>query len=232
MAPLGLVKQAAEFSGPPVSAAPGLQLRIEDALASAGRIWVRGRLLGGPLPVAQTSRSRWWGRRWWRKRAVTVVPRLIRLETRISGHLLEAEVPVDPDGRFEVTFSVELPAPRRGWQIARNRVTWGNQTVEQCGVVVRPAEEARGVAIVILPLEYTAGSHGAQRLTRSEQAARWTPVLRRLHQGPGDRHAIFYVAGVPPHGDGASAELALATTTLGWPAGNFLLLPVAQDAPE
>jgi triacylglycerol lipase len=232
MAPLGLVKRAADFSEPPVSVVPEIQLRVEDALASAGRLWVRGQLLGGPLPLVRTGKNQHWWRRWWRRQAASSPLSRIRLETRISGHLFDAEVPLEPEGHFEATFSAELPVARRGWRIARNRVTWGSKTVEQCGVVVSPADDARGVVVVILPLDYTSGAHGAQRLARSEEAARWTPVLRRLHQDPCGGHAIFYVAGVPPHGACELAELALATTTLGWPAGSLLLLPLGQDAPE
>jgi len=233
MAPLGLVKQTTEFSEPPVSVVPELQLRVEDALASARRLWVRGRLIGGPLPRVQIGENQRWWHRWRRRPPASLPPRFIRLETRISGHLFEAEVPLEPDGRFEAAFSAELPVARRGWRIARNRVTWDGKTVEQCGVVVRPAGDACGsVAIVILPSDYTSGPRGAQRLARSDQAARLTPVLRRLHCGPGDVHAIFYVAGVPPQGVCEPAELALATTTLGWPAGSFVLLPTAQDAAE
>jgi triacylglycerol lipase len=40
---------------------------------------------------------------------------------------------------------------------------------------------------------------------------------------------IYYVAGVPERLDSLEAELGLATTTLGWPAGNFLLLPVRHE---
>jgi triacylglycerol lipase len=230
MTSLGLVNQAAETFEPRARVAPDLQLRVEDALASSRRLWVRGQLLSGSLPLAPTAvEERWW-RRWWRKPVPVTQPRRIRLETRISGHLFEAEVPLEPDGRFEATFSAELPVARRGWRIARNCVRWKEKTVEQCGVVVRPPDNARGVVVVVLPLDYTSQPHGAQRLARSELAARLAPVLRRLHQGPGDVHAIYYVACVPAHGDACQAELALATTTLGWPAGSFLLLPVVREA--
>jgi triacylglycerol lipase len=69
-------------------------------------------------------------------------------------------------------------------------------------------------------------------LARSEQAARLAPVLRWLQNGAAEVHAIYYVGGVSPHADSRQAELALAATTLGWPAGTFVLLPVAADAPD
>jgi triacylglycerol lipase len=177
-----------------------------------------------------SGKKHYWWRRWWRKPAAELPPAMIRLETRISGHVFQAEVPLKPDGRFESTFSAELPTARRGWRIARNRVTWGEKSVERCGVVVRPAEDTRCIAIVILPSGDTSGPHGAQRLARSDAAARLTPLLRQLQRGPGNMHAIFYLAAVPPDGVCEAAELALATTTLGWPTGNFLLLPAPKDA--
>jgi triacylglycerol lipase len=66
-------------------------------------------------------------------------------------------------------------------------------------------------------------------MARSPQAARLAPVLRRLHQGPDDVHAIYYVACVCGDSECRQAELALAATTLGWPPGTFLLLPTGQD---
>ena len=114
MAALALVKQTTEFSEPPVSVAPELQLHVEDALASARRLWVRGRLIGGALALVQIGKNQRWWHRWRRKPPASLPPRLIRLETRISGHLFEAEVPLESDGRFEATFSAELPVARRG----------------------------------------------------------------------------------------------------------------------
>jgi triacylglycerol lipase len=228
MTPLGWVKQAARPSQPPVHVVPDLQLHIEDALASARRLWVRGRLLGGRFPLV-ANHGRWW-RRWRRKKCSRpALPLAVHLETRISGHLFEADVPLERDGHFEATFPANLPLARRGWQIARNRLTWADETVEKCGVVVRPPDEAHGVTVVILPLEFTSLGHGAQRMAGSAQAARLTPVLRRLHESPGDLHAIYYVACVSGNADLRQAELALAATTLGWPPGTFLLLPARED---
>jgi triacylglycerol lipase len=153
----------------------------------------------------------------------------VRVETRISGHLFEAEVPLQADGHFEATFAAILPVARRGWQIARNRVTWEAETVEKCSVLVRPADDARGVAIVILPLEFTSLEHGAQHMARSTKAARLAPVLRRLHEDSHEAHAVYYLACMSGNSESRQAELALAATTLGWPPGTFLLLPVGQN---
>src|SRR5439155_22373249 len=195
----------------------------------AGRLWVRGRLVGVSVAAKSKGAEKRWWRRWRKQTLDGAAPPSVHLETRISGHLFEAQVPLEADGRFEAIFSAELPVARRGWRIARNRVTWNGRTVDQCGVVTRPPDGARRVAVVILPLDYTSQPQGAQRLARSEQAVRLAPVLRRLDRGPGDLHAIYYVACVPAHGDAQQAELALATMTLGWPMGNFLLLPLLPD---
>ena len=231
MTTLGLVRQATKSSKPLLDGAEGLRLRVEDALASSGRIWVRGRLVGGPLPLVYTRARQGWWRRWWRNPASALLP-AVRLETRIGGHLFETELPLGPDGRFEATFRADLPAARRGWRIARNRVTWQGKTAEQCGVVITLPDNACAVAVVILPLESTARADGAQRLARSVQAVRLTPVLRCLHQTPGEVHAVYYLGCTSGPGDSQQAELALATTTLGWPPGSFLLLPLVQDAPD
>jgi triacylglycerol lipase len=224
-----LVRPPAEPPEPRVPTIPDLQLQVDDVLASGHRLWVRGRLIGLRGWALRTDKERRWWSRWWRRPGSPALFSPIRLETRISGHLFEAEIPLEPDGRFEATFAAELPAARRGWRIARNRVTWEETAVEKCSVLVRPADDVRGVAVVVLPWACTAKAQGAQRLARSEEAARLTPVLRRLQQAPSDLHAIFYLAGVSGHADPLEAELALATTTLGWPAGNFLLLPLRQE---
>jgi triacylglycerol lipase len=165
----------------------------------------------------------WWD--WWRRKPASTTPTpTVHLESRISGHVVEAEVPLQPDGRFEVALTGDLPVARRGWRIARNRVTCLGRTAEKCSVILMPPESARAAAVVLLPLAYTLEADGAQRLTLCEAASRLTPVLRQLQQGPGGPHALYYVGGVSTTGAVPQAQLALATTTLGWPSGNFILL--------
>src|SRR5262245_49104001 len=95
MTPLGFVRPAAVSSKARVPAVPDLQLQVEEILASARRLWVRGRLRGGPFSLQpRRSTQRWW-RRWWRKPASIALPALIRLETRISGHVFECEAPLE-----------------------------------------------------------------------------------------------------------------------------------------
>src|SRR5208337_2237258 len=116
-------------------------------------------------------------------------------------------------------------ASRRGWRVARNRVTFAGQSAEACGLVLTPPADATGAVVVILPRADTLEGDGAQRLQRSHQASRLTEQLRRLHHGPWGRHPIYYLACVPIGGEAQQAELALAATSLNWPTGHFVLLP-------
>jgi triacylglycerol lipase len=210
----------------PTGATTSLQLRVSDALVSARRLWLRGRLLGLPAPTAAPSTSWWNG--WRSKAAPPPVPLSAHLETQIAGKQFEAEVPLGPHGTFEALFPIELPPARRGWRIARNLVRYGDQTVEACAVV-RGAAEAGTVTVVLLPRADTLTEHGGQNLARSPLAAEVTAQLRRLHANHGRRSLVCYVGCVPPAGESHAAELALAATSLGWPAGNFVLLPADTD---
>ena len=208
---------------------PQIQLLLEDALGSHRRLWVRGRVRGvnGSSNGAVKDRS-WWLR--WRSRPVhAAAPQTLELETRLSGTVLKTETPLQPDGRFEATFDVELPLARRGWRVARHRVSCSGLTAEACGVMLAPPPEARGAVVVLLPLDYTTQSGGVQRFARSEFASHLTNLLRTLIQGPHGLHPIYYVACVPPEEESRQAEWALAATALGWPAGQFVLLPAGRD---
>ncbi len=229
MTPLGLVDTGPRSAQPLAQTDTESRLEFEEALASEGRVWLRGRLIPPLVPAKAADQQPWWG--WWRrKRDRNGAPPVIRLETRISGQVFQADVPLRSDGRFEATLTGHLPVARRGWRIARNRVTGPNGTAEKCSVVVVPPENARDVVVVLLPLAYTLAYRGAQQLARSELATRLTPILRRLHQRPGGTCALYYLAMVPASSDSHQAELALATTTLGWPSGNFVLLPADSAA--
>ncbi len=225
MAPLGLVPSPQPAPEPAATEAAELQLRMEDVLASPRRLWVRGQLLGPPHAGA----APWWGR--WRRRPEP--PRTLQLETRISGQLFAAEVPVTPNGHFEATFAAELAPARRGWRLARHHVVCDGHRAEKCSVTLMPAEDVRGALVVVLPLAFTETATGSQRLVQSELAGRLAPLLRRFEHGPDGRHALFYLGCLPPAGGVPPVELALAATTCGWPAGNFVLLPAdGQAAPD
>lgn len=224
MGPLGLVQPGtAGPESPPQPSATDLQVQFEETLASCRRLWLRGRLSGPALAAAGSAGEQpWWER--WRRKPAAGEPPAVHLETRVSGHVLTAEVPLRSGGRFEAILTAELPVARRGWRIARNRVTWAGRNAEQCSVVLTPPDEARGVVIVLLPLALTSAAHGAEQFLRSEAATRLGPVLRELRQGPRGAHGLCYLAYVPPGAEPRPAALALAVTSLGWPGGNWVLL--------
>src|SRR5437763_14811654 len=154
---VGASERLPEASAP---ARPHIQLLLEDALGSHHRLWVRGRVSGmDASPNGTTEERRWWAR-WRGKPAPTLLPDTLHLETRISGTVVKAETAVQPDGRFEAAFEIELPLARRGWRVARHRVSYADQTAEGCGLVLAPPPEARGAVVVFLPLQYTAQAGG------------------------------------------------------------------------
>src|SRR5262249_18591186 len=135
MGPIGLVPQQGQVGQEAPSPRGEPHLLFEDALSSPTRLWIRGRLLGtGPSATAGKD-PRWW-KRWWGKAETEAGAPLVHLETRISGHVLHAQVPAFADGRFEATFSTPLPPARRGWRIARNRVSYEGHQAEGCCLVL------------------------------------------------------------------------------------------------
>jgi triacylglycerol lipase len=115
-----------------------------------------------PLSALAPSRQRRWWKRW--RRTPPPEPPTAHVRTQIGGASLEADVPVRPDGSFEVSFTSELPAARRGWRIARHHITVAEHSLRACNVVLRaPADSGSGL-IVVLPLEFTYEAEGVQRL--------------------------------------------------------------------
>ncbi len=216
---------------PPVCAPPGplevgpatetLQLHLEDTLGTRQRLWIRGQLLSHIETPADPSRH-WW-RPWSRSTPPVILPP-VQLQTRIAGTLGHAEVPIDSHGRFEALLSVELPPARRGYRVARHRVQYGTQIAERCGLLLTPPTEASGAVVVLLPLRYTRGPEAVRRFAASDFASRLTRVLRTLTHGPHGSLPIYYLASVPATDHAPQAEWALAATSLGWPAGQFILL--------
>ena len=204
-----------------------LRLHVEDALASAGRLWVRGRL--SPASAAKTAGdARWWESLVEENRCPT------RRANSAAGNagerpVLTEQVPLRPDGRFEATFTAELPPARRGWRMTRNRFVHRGDTAERCGVAVLPPSDAQTAVVVFLPLACTYDLGGAQKLVGSELASRLTPVLARIQQLSGPPHVLYYLACVPIEEGSRQTELALAATTLGWPQGHFVLLPAEPN---
>ncbi|HEV3443511.1 MAG TPA: hypothetical protein VG099_02655 [Gemmataceae bacterium] len=224
------------FTGQTVSP-PGLeekvlvepQLHFDEALACGRRLWIRGRLIDPGMRQVVTRRSKW--NRWRRQRALAEQPGSIELETRIGGQSVRSTVPLDSNNRFESAIEIDLPTARRGWRLARNRVSYQGRTLEKCCVVLAPPDDARAALAVLLPLDFTFSANGPERLARSESAAALTPVLQQLRH-TGSKDGLYYLACVPLGCKVGQSELALAATTLGWPAGNFVLLPAESGKIE
>jgi triacylglycerol lipase len=229
MTPLGLVETGLVQPTPPPIAPPApFKLLVEDALASRQRLWVRGRVFGLDLRGGREPDSRWWHRIWGKSEG-NGAPAEAVLTTHVSGSVFQAKVPLRPDGRFEAFFTGNLPPARRGWRVARNCLAVGGQSVEGCGLVMAPSQDATGTAVVVLPLAGSFPKTGPQDLAQAEAVVRLVPVLQRLQQRAHGRLALYYLAGVSGREEGRQAELALAATALGFPAGNFLLVPGGAD---
>jgi triacylglycerol lipase len=200
-------------------------LQVADILAAGSRLWLRGQLAFAPGPAPP--RNPWW-RRWRRLSPPAYADYTVRVETEVSGETLSAEVPAGPDGCFEAVFEAPLPPARRGWRVARNKITLAGQTLRACGVVLEPPAEATAATALVLPLEYTLEPGGAQRLARWRLGAPLGELFRR-HQGEAVPPPVYYLAAVPPSGRNLHPELALAATSLGWPAAPFVLVPAGSE---
>jgi triacylglycerol lipase len=229
MAPLGLVGTGLSPANAPPGQLATPQLLMEETLTCGRRLWIRG-YFAGPIhtPGTVLADHSWWP---WRRRKAepSALPR-VKLETRVSSQLLETEISLQPGEWFEATLEADLPPARRGWRIARHKATCAGISAEKCGVVLTAPEAMRGAVVVILPLACAMGIQGAQQLTRSVTAQRLTPILCRLQQAQPGLYTFSYLACVPIGNAARSAELALAMTTLGWPTGNLVLLPVGAGA--
>jgi triacylglycerol lipase len=158
---------------------------------------------------------------------------MLQLQSEVGGATLQTTCPVQSDGIFDATFEVDLPPARRGWRIARNRVTLGTQTLPACSVVLEPPAEARTATIVILPCDYTLEPGGVQRLSQWLLAAPMAELFRRRQHCQTAPCPVYYLAAVPLSGRSLQPELALAITSMGWPSGPFILAPASRsNAPE
>lgn len=213
-----------------VAAAPAptvSTLQVHDTLAAGSRLWVRGRLDVPPAEPAIDARP--WYRRWRRLPAPVTPSWPLQVHTEVSGTSLSTTVPLRPDGAFDACFDAQLPTSRRGWRIARNRVTLGEQCLRACSVVLEAPPEAPRAVAVVLPLAYTARPGGVQQLADWLLAAPLSHLFQRL-QPPGAPCPVYYLAAVPSEGPNLHPELALAATSLGWPNGPFLLVGDTGDA--
>lgn len=219
MTPPGLVAPSALT--PIVTAQPDCKLLLHDVLASPHRLWIRGRLSG--ISVGSPSSELPWWKRWWsRPDSVAIASAPLHIE--VSGQQLETVVSLDTSGRFDTFVDTTLPSARRGWRVARHRLTFADQTTCACAVVLVPPPAAEQALVVLLPLAFTMRADGAQRFPRSEAAEPMTRLLQAVQRGKQGRQPIYYVAAVPPDASARQAELALAATSLGWPAGHFVMM--------
>jgi triacylglycerol lipase len=215
-----------EVTAPRPNTPTTFDVYMHDTLASANRLWVRGRLIA-PLEAALATPRPWWNR-WGKTQSTLPLPPSVHLRTQVGGDELQAEVPLRPDGYFEVRFENELPPARRGWRMARHQITVSEQTLRACNVVLAAPPPRSSALLVVLPLEFTYEAEGVQRLSESTQARRLTELLRALHEQHGDEQPIYYLACVPPEDRSRQPELALAATALGWPSGPIVLMPALR----
>ncbi len=206
-------------------------VHMHDTLASAHRLWVRGKLI---IPLeSSTTRQRHWWKRWRKAPPPPMLPPTVHVQTQVGGVDLQADVPLRADGYFEVSFETELPPARRGWRMARHQITVAEQTLRACNVVLPVPGAPAAALLVVLPLQFTYETDGVQRLTESAQSRRLTELLRALHDEHGDEQPIYYLCCVPAEAGNRQPELALAATSLGWPSGPIVLMPaVRADAGE
>jgi triacylglycerol lipase len=229
----GAGAQPAPLQADAAVAVPKLQLQVEDALASAHRLWIRGQIRNlAPPQNGQPLKRRWWGR--WKKNgamngspSTAPLPEKIYLEAAIKGATWSTELSPSPNGFFDALLSVDFPTGRQDWQAARYRVTAGSQNAEAGGVVLRPAAQSGKAIVAFLPLEYSLSSPGFEKLADPRLAPRLNEILRATHSDA-VLPPVFYVGCVAPVGGSSPAEFALAATTLGWPSGDFVLLPTER----
>lgn len=202
-------------------------VHMYDTLGSANRLWVRGRLIV-PLELSTPPKRSWWNR-WGKTAPPPLLPSSLHIDTQVGGIELQADVPLQPDGYFEVSFESELPPARRGWRMARHRFTVAEQTLRACNVVLSAPGTAGAGLIVVLPLKFTYDTNGVQRFTESALARRLTELLRALHDEHGADQPIYYLGCVPTEDRHRQPELALAATSLGWPSGPIVLMPAQRD---
>jgi triacylglycerol lipase len=215
----------------PAPPATVLDVHVHDTLAAGNRLWVRGRVLMPPPPKPADQRA-WW-RRWRRLPPPPPPAHTLHIETQVSGETLTTTVGLHPEGHFDACFDAHLPAARRGWRVARNRITVGGESRRACSVVLEPPPEATAGTVVVLPLACSHEAGGVQRLAGWLRAPVLAELFRRRQQGYSAPCPVYYLAAVPHNAPNLHPELALVATSLGWPSAPFVLVSAtAAEAPD
>jgi triacylglycerol esterase/lipase EstA (alpha/beta hydrolase family) len=197
-----------------------IKLMLADTIGSGNRLWIRGRVLLASGGVSKNGKS-WlpWGRG---INPASSLPNLA-IQTRVGGAHFSATSPVDPSGRFEFQLAGELAAARRGWRVARHRFSLLEHHVDACNIVLVPPAAAKVAIVVFLPRSCIDGWKGVASLAALEENVHLAELLVSFQDGPAST-PIYYVAPTSLPRDFSEVELALAATSIGWPAGTFLLL--------
>jgi triacylglycerol lipase len=203
----------------PAQRAP-FDLRLEEAVAIGSRLWIRGRL----TPEFLSPNIRLHSQSETHRNGDSSTLSIVVIETRLGGRVFHSEAPVTSTGEFEALLADVSPLPRRGWRIARNRVTVFDQTTEQCTIVLSPPEHTAIATIVLLPLNWCLRPGGLQGAANSAEAQALAPVLQALYNDPKKPSVIYYLASSRIGHCVKQAELALAAAALGWPGAAFVIM--------
>jgi triacylglycerol lipase len=134
----------------------------------------------------------------------------------------------DVSGCFDAIFTTDLSAARRGWRVGRNRVEFAGHALEACNLVLQPPADSTAALVVILPLAATFPPNSVGQWNGSTWCSELGKCLASLRSL--EKRAVHYVAFMSADSpEPVQAELALAATSLAWPAGQFLVLPVHRD---
>ena len=230
MSGLGLVKVEGPIAQPLQVEAAVTDVHFDDTLACGERLWVRGQIISRSSTPIDSGKSK---SRWWRRSGVgPSLPDTVQLVTEIAGGVHEATASLDADGRFEARFPMPLAVSQRGWRIARHRVTFAGQKLEASNVVLLPTGDSAGAIVVILPIDFTTSDGDSLAPALHGPIARLPELLRGMQRPGGAAYPVYYLAGIVDPGKAVNASLGLAAAAKGWPAGNFVSVPIGPGGAQ
>lgn len=201
-------------------------LRVEETFGAGQRLWVRGQVCQRPGSADGNGEAV----SWWPLRRPAEAPSpapTLSLETRLGGHLLQATVPLGPDGAFEARFEAPLPVARRGWRVARHRLNLGDTAADCCSLVTLPPADAAAAVVVLLPRLDGANVSLPEAIRQTEAATGLASRLRRILAEEG-RPPVYYALPLALAAQ-ALPVFALAAVTVGWPAGHYVAAGAVPD---